>query len=122
MQMQDAESPQSTAFAPFILADAALEEPKQTITHKSLFASGKTFINNASCTDGIQNGDEAGVDCGGSACQPCLENILNGEVTDDITLNATIEYELTGAYVIPDGGSLTIPAGTLMKATGGTSA
>ncbi len=23
------------------------------------------------CTDGIQNGDETGVDCGGSSCQPC---------------------------------------------------
>lgn len=92
-----------------------------TITSCSSDDNGN-FINNASCSDGIQNGDEAGVDCGGSACQPCLENILNGEVTDDITLNATIEYELTGAYVIQDGGSLTIPAGTVIKATGGTSA
>ena len=25
-----------------------------------------------SCWDGIQNGDEGGVDCGGSACTPCL--------------------------------------------------
>ncbi len=23
------------------------------------------------CTDGIQNGDETGIDCGGSACSPC---------------------------------------------------
>ncbi len=25
----------------------------------------------ATCTDGIQNGDETGIDCGGSACAPC---------------------------------------------------
>ncbi|WP_394970653.1 DUF4856 domain-containing protein [uncultured Croceitalea sp.] len=29
------------------------------------------------CTDGIQNGDETGVDCGGSACQPCQTAIDN---------------------------------------------
>ncbi|MEN8885398.1 MAG: immunoglobulin-like domain-containing protein [Winogradskyella sp.] len=33
----------------------------------------------ATCTDGIQNGDETGVDCGGSSCQPCS--------TADIVLN-----------------------------------
>lgn len=26
------------------------------------------------CTDGIQNGDETGVDCGGSNCAPCILN------------------------------------------------
>lgn len=25
------------------------------------------------CDDGLQNGDEEGVDCGGTACEPCLE-------------------------------------------------
>lgn len=36
------------------------------------------------CTDGIQNGDEAGVDCGGSACAPCItctDGIQNGDET-----------------------------------------
>ncbi|WP_339622746.1 immunoglobulin-like domain-containing protein [uncultured Winogradskyella sp.] len=33
----------------------------------------------ATCTDGIQNGDETGVDCGGTFCQPCntAEVVLN---------------------------------------------
>lgn len=33
------------------------------------------------CTDGIQNGDETGVDCGGScaACPTCTDGIMNGE-------------------------------------------
>lgn len=28
------------------------------------------------CNDGIQNGDETGVDCGGSECEPCDEEAL----------------------------------------------
>jgi len=37
-----------------------------------------------SCTDGIQNGDEAGIDCGGSFCNPCpscTDGIQNGDET-----------------------------------------
>ena len=30
-----------------------------------------------SCNDGIQNGDEDGIDCGGSMCSPCEDNQLN---------------------------------------------
>lgn len=35
-----------------------------------------------SCTDGIENGDEAGVDCGGScpsACPSCTDGMVNGD-------------------------------------------
>ena len=38
----------------------------------------------ATCTDGIQNGDETGVDCGGSSCAPCAtcdDGIQNGDET-----------------------------------------
>ncbi|MDY8134970.1 hypothetical protein [Aquimarina sp. 2201CG5-10] len=75
----------------------------------------------SSCTDGIQNGNETGVDCGGS-CTPCTQATLEGEVITDTTLDASLEYQLTGAYVVKSGSSLTIPAGTVIKATGGTSA
>ena len=30
----------------------------------------------ASCSDGVQNGDETGIDCGGSSCPPCTCNLL----------------------------------------------
>jgi len=76
----------------------------------------------ADCNDGIQNGDEDGVDCGGSACVPCVENLLFGEVTEATTLDASVAYELTGAYIVKSGASLTINAGTIIRATGGTSA
>lgn len=45
-------------------------------------------------------------------------NINDGEVV----LNAATVYNLTGAIVIKNGASLTIPAGTVIKATGGTAA
>ncbi|MCB0560802.1 MAG: T9SS type A sorting domain-containing protein [Phaeodactylibacter sp.] len=36
------------------------------------------------CSDGVQNGDETGVDCGGScpACPTCSDGVLNGNETD----------------------------------------
>ena len=84
-------------------------------------ASDDDPVSSSTCTDGIQNGDETGVDCGGSSCQPCAANTtLSGDVTTDVVLDGTLEYQLTSAYVVRNGGSLTIPAGTVIKATGGT--
>ena len=79
--------------------------------------------NDPTCTDGIQNGDEKGIDCGGS-CSACeTETIdLSGDVTEDTTLDAANSYELSGAYVVKSGSTLTIPAGTTIVASGGTSA
>lgn len=76
------------------------------------------------CSDGIQNGDEEGVDCGGSCPNPCEDEAvdLEGDVTTDISLDADTEYNLTGAYVVRAGASLTIPAGTRIEAAGGTAA
>ncbi|WP_081988251.1 immunoglobulin-like domain-containing protein [Psychroserpens jangbogonensis] len=47
------------------------------------------------CNDGIQNGDETGVDCGGSSCSPCS--------TSDVVLNKG--YFETGWDGWVDGGS-----------------
>ncbi len=38
------------------------------------------------------------------------------------TLDASVEYNLTGALVVQEGGTLTIPEGTVIKASGGTGA
>jgi hypothetical protein len=32
-------------------------------------------ITQITCDDGIQNGDEEGIDCGGSVCEPCITDI-----------------------------------------------
>ena len=46
-----------------------------------------------------------------------LENgILNGELTEDYTLDASVTYSLTGSFIIPDGITFTIPAGTNIQA------
>ena len=47
---------------------------------------------------------------------------FKGNITQGtVTLNAGLEYNLTGALVVEDGAKLIIPAGTVIKASGGTS-
>ncbi|MDC0304050.1 T9SS type A sorting domain-containing protein, partial [Flavobacteriales bacterium] len=50
------------------------------------------------CTDGIQNGDETGIDCGGSFCSPCSV----GGCTYEVINNGTFE---SGWGIWNDGGS-----------------
>lgn len=51
-----------------------------------------------------------------------LDNgIMNGTLTESYTLDAAVNYQLTGSFIIPDGFSLTIPAGTnILADNGGT--
>ncbi|WP_299313476.1 hypothetical protein [uncultured Aquimarina sp.] len=49
-------------------------------------------------------------------------NFTGNFTTGAITLDASITYNLTGPVVINDGVTLTIPAGTKIEASGGTSA
>ena len=46
---------------------------------------------------------------------------LNGDVTEDMTLNALYTYNLTGTLSVKDGATLNIPAGTVIKAEKGFS-
>lgn len=49
-----------------------------------------------------------------------LENgIMNGELTENYALNASVNYSLTGSFIVPDGITLTIPAGTNIQADNG---
>lgn len=82
----------------------------------------------ATCTDGIQNGNETGVDCGGP-CASCTgeggngdgqgEN-LSGLITEDLTLTNDIIWELNGKVVVTSGVTLTIEPGTIIKGREGT--
>ncbi|MCW1954110.1 MAG: hypothetical protein KIH80_008080 [Flavobacteriia bacterium] len=105
-----------------------------TICLMTLISSCSTDDNSLINTDndGIQNGNETGIDCGGSTGVSCgtetpingVDNSgteLEGELSSVLTLDASLVYNLSGAYIIKDGGQLTIPAGTTIKATGGTS-
>jgi hypothetical protein len=49
-------------------------------------------------------------------------NDFKGDITEDVTLDASKVYKLTGLVNVKDGASLTFPAGTRVEATGGTSA
>ncbi|WP_319482639.1 hypothetical protein [uncultured Draconibacterium sp.] len=44
---------------------------------------------------------------------------LSGNVDSDVTLDASKTYRLTGSYIVQDGASLTIPAGTKIHADNG---
>ncbi|MFT5959620.1 MAG: hypothetical protein ACI8VJ_001380, partial [Polaribacter sp.] len=51
-----------------------------------------------------------------------LENgILNGALTESVTLDASVQYNLSGQFTVTDGVSLTIPAGTTIIADAGGS-
>ncbi|CAM4115517.1 hypothetical protein ZORO111903_01710 [Zobellia roscoffensis] len=72
------------------------------------------------CTDGIKNGDETGIDCGGTctACDAAAEGTtLTGTLTEERTLDPTKTYSLEKSYSVEAGGKLIIPAGTVINAT-----
>ena len=56
------------------------------------------LIAEASCTDGIQNGDETGIDCGGSTCAPCQTAV---------TPPATYTFERNGNTTVDFNGQTT---------------
>ncbi|NOQ92064.1 MAG: hypothetical protein GQ552_05020 [Flavobacteriaceae bacterium] len=74
----------------------------------------------ATCDDGIQNGDETGIDCGGS-CAPCTGSInVSGMITSSTTWTSNNIYNLSGKVVVDNGVVLTIEAGTIIKGKQGT--
>jgi hypothetical protein len=62
------------------------------------------------CSDGIQNGDETGVDCGGSVCPPCATSCTDNEVT--VTINLDNYPEETSWTITNDAGSVVASGGT----------
>ncbi|WP_438424070.1 M43 family zinc metalloprotease [Aquimarina macrocephali] len=51
-------------------------------------------ISNPTCTDGVQNGDETGIDCGGSSCSPCnnTDGIVYVDI-EDLTVTSSNTWE-----------------------------
>ena len=89
----------------FYTATNLLENTSYTFNVKANDAAGNTSNNSNSlnittsaaptCSDGIQNGDETGIDCGGTSCTPCQNS--------DVVLNEGF-FE-TGLDNWSDGGS-----------------
>ncbi|TMU55451.1 hypothetical protein [Flagellimonas algicola] len=72
------------------------------------------------CDDGVQNGDEEGVDCGGScpnACTDATDLTSLSPITEDLELDPNLAYTLDGAVSVENGAKLTIPAGTTITAS-----
>lgn len=46
-------------------------------------------------------------------------SLLQGAITGDVTLDASLTYTLNSSYIVQDGGKLTIPAGTKITARDG---
>jgi hypothetical protein len=54
----------------------------------------------ASCMDGLQDGDETAVDCGGS-CTPCVPYMIDAPNTDDKVNNACSSGSGSVSYICP---------------------
>ncbi|MGB5553045.1 MAG: hypothetical protein WBM83_00200 [Flavobacteriaceae bacterium] len=78
----------------------------------------------ATCADGVKNGTETGVDCGGGCANTCVVPTdgteLSGSQTADLTLDPTKTYALKGTYSVEAGATLTVPAGTKIISDKGT--
>jgi hypothetical protein len=60
------------------------------------------------CTDGIQNGDETGVDCGGTSCAPCQTACTDNDVNVSITLD---NYPEETSWTITNDSGQTVASG-----------
>ncbi|MEN6324107.1 MAG: hypothetical protein ABFD09_11560 [Proteiniphilum sp.] len=60
-------------------------------------------------------------DDGKGGTTPVEDNKLSGSIKDTRTLDANVEYLLTGPLIVEEGGVLNIPAGTTIKAQKGFS-
>ncbi len=108
------EPPAATATATEVLPPTATptEPPALTSTPTATFTATATPV---SCDDGIQNGDETDVDCGGASCAPCdidegcLEAadcdsghcVLDGGFCGCPDQVFNIEYDPLGSFVGP---------------------
>ncbi len=72
----------------------------------------------ATCSDGIMNGDETGVDCGGS-CDACPEEMMNPDFTGTYAqvdhmgrpgINTVLSVDMDGEASVKDAHNVTVPS------------
>ena len=83
-------------------------------SRRSLALSDKcgSVVVTPNCSDGIQNGDETGVDCGGSSCTPCQTACTDNEVTISITFD---NYPEETSWTLVNDSGASIASGTYSK-------
>ena len=86
-----------------------------TIAKKALiFGSSLLVASTMFLTTSCDNKDDEGGDV--TPVTPVDQNVLKGDITKDMTLDASKVYSLVGAVHVKEGATLTIPAGTMIKA------
>ncbi|MBC2843792.1 M43 family zinc metalloprotease [Winogradskyella flava] len=65
------------------------------------------------CSDGVQNGDETGVDCGGSSCAPCQTGCSENQVNVSITFD---NYPEETAWTLTNSSNQTVASGSYSSA------
>jgi hypothetical protein len=64
-----------------------------------------------SCTDGVQNGDETGVDCGGTLCDPCTAELdFSGTFAQEDQMGRPAINTVFGTVGMKDAFNVTIPS------------
>ena len=115
----------STLFVSFALLTSCSDDKKDTSscfngiqdgTETGVDCGGPDCAPCATCDDGIQNGGETGVDCGGPDCAPCQGLIIKaGLLTANEKWTSNNIYQLAGKVVVSDGVTLEIEPGTIIK-------
>ncbi len=99
------------------VSDSDLATESYDLSDNFITVTRENFVTDPTCTDGIQNGDETGIDCGGS-CEPCtvvdgamistsddqtaITTITGDGIADVITFKNTSQSSATYAYLITD--------------------
>jgi len=76
----------------------------------SIAAVGTLFLSGCSSDDGFTSGDD----------DPVENTQLTGSLESDRILDASVQYSVTGPYLVKSGVKLTIPAGTVIISQAGT--
>ena len=97
--------------------------PSQAISSGAKQSCGYLFISlpgspTPSCTDGIQNGQETGVDCGGPSCPPCPTGCTTNSGTLTIVLDNypsrnNMEHQNASGVILYSGGPYSAVGGTV---------
>jgi len=80
---------------------------------KFLFLSILTGALIASCS----SDDNTGIDDDVTPPPPSANDVITGEITEDVTLDGAIAYTLEGSVIVQDGATLNIPAGTVITSS-----